>query len=601
MIAPTVIHQPSRTPLGGTVPPNVMPQTAPSPGAPQVYTSVPGNNNLANTIDGVMGALGRVIQNVIDFFKRLFKSNASAPTLPGSTAPATPVNPATGLSQNELMVAQQNGIQANRDNFNLFMQEAQALESSQALGPGSTNSDAIRELQQVLQSWGYAVTPSGQWDGATTEAVLAFKRSNGLGASYRMADGTPGVHPFIDERTKQAMVNKLLAAQNGTTSPSTTTTPPVTPPPAPAQSPVLTPVAPPPPPPPPVAAVPAPPPPPPPPPPIPVGDVTTVPVPPAPAPATPPQTSDTLTADEAKIASENGLLATKSNVEAFLKEAQNLETTKALGPGSQDADLIRELQQLLNSWGYNLPTTGTWTPETTEAVLKYKRENSLTASYQLADNTTAFHPFIDEATKQAMVKRLQSQGSTVPAQPTNTSGAPAVPAQPTNTSGATTVPAPPANTSGATTVTAPPANTSGATTVTAPPANTSGAPAVQNSTPPSTLSPEQQNIASSQNLLAESSNIEAFQREAAELEGMDALGPGSNKTEMIKELQQVLNTFGLKVNQNGLFDAETAAAVLAFKRENNLFARYKMADGSQGIHPFVDEATKQAMIRKLGG
>ena len=43
------------------------------------------------------------------------------------------------------------------------------------------------------------------------------------------------------------------------------------------------------------------------------------------------------------------------------------------------------------------------------------------------------------------------------------------------------------------------------------------------------------------------------------------------------------------------------AAVLAFKKAKNLGATYKLADNTPAFHPFIDEATKQAMIRKLSG
>jgi hypothetical protein len=63
----------------------------------------------------------------------------------------------------------------------------------------------------------------------------------------------------------------------------------------------------------------------------------------------------------------------------------------------------------------------------------------------------------------------------------------------------------------------------------------------------------------------------------------------------------VLNQFGLTVPLTGQFDAATTAAVLSFKQSQGLFASYKQADGTLAVHPFIDEATKQAMIKKLGG
>ncbi|MNT64626.1 putative peptidoglycan binding domain protein [compost metagenome] len=67
----------------------------------------------------------------------------------------------------------------------------------------------MTELQQILAQWGYAVQQNGTFDQATADAVIKFKRDNGVAASYKMADGTPGVHPFVDDATKAVMMKKL--------------------------------------------------------------------------------------------------------------------------------------------------------------------------------------------------------------------------------------------------------------------------------------------------------------------------------------------------------------------------------------------------------
>jgi hypothetical protein len=264
-------------------------------------------------------------------------------------APA-PAPAANQLSADEQKIAQQQGILATRENFDAFMKEAQALEAAKALGPGSVDPQSITELQTLLKQWGYPVNPTGQWDQATTDAVLKFKKENNLPASYKMADGSQGYHPFIDDATKQAMIRKIQGAQ-----------------PAPA------PVAP--------APVPA----------------------PAPAPAA----AGALTADEQKIADQQGIQPTRENFTAFMAEAQAIEATNALGPGTADSKSVTELQTLLKQWGMAVNVSGQWDQATTDAVLKFKHDAGLHASYKLKDGNFAFHPFIDEATKAAMIKKLQ--------------------------------------------------------------------------------------------------------------------------------------------------------------------------------------------------
>ncbi|MEB3329703.1 MAG: peptidoglycan-binding domain-containing protein [Candidatus Sericytochromatia bacterium] len=205
-----------RAPLGGSAPP-------PSPAVPgyAVYSAAPQpavpQNKVANVVDGVIGAIGRVIEGFLNLLKRLFRATqATAPAAlpqpaypsPGALPPGGPPT-VNGLSTQDLALAQQQGILPTRDNLEAFLREAQALEATRALGPGSIEPAAIAQLQQVLQRLGYRVAPSGTWDQATSDAVLTFKRAQGLVASYRLANGLPAVHPFIDEPARQALRKAL--------------------------------------------------------------------------------------------------------------------------------------------------------------------------------------------------------------------------------------------------------------------------------------------------------------------------------------------------------------------------------------------------------
>jgi peptidoglycan hydrolase-like protein with peptidoglycan-binding domain len=128
--------------------------------------------------------------------------------------PATPTVPgaaATGLTAEEQATAQQAGILATPDNFKAFTAAAAALQAEAgAMGPGlNENPEAVNELQQLLKQWGYQVNQTGKFDNDTVAAVLKFKKDNNISYGYVMADGTPGVHPFIDQKTKDVMIKKL--------------------------------------------------------------------------------------------------------------------------------------------------------------------------------------------------------------------------------------------------------------------------------------------------------------------------------------------------------------------------------------------------------
>jgi N-acetyl-anhydromuramyl-L-alanine amidase AmpD len=508
-------------------------------------------------------------------------NNGTAPTAPAPTTPV-PATPAPGtqyqsttpLTAEELAMCQQQGILATPENFKAFITEAQALEGANALGPGSTQTESITELQQLLGGWGYAVTATGQFDQATIDAVTKFKKDNGIAASYKMADGTPGVHPFVDEATKAAMIKKLETATPVVTPPTqyqgptpVTPTPVVTPPTTEGQPPVVTV---------PVNNVPAP---------VPTTPVT--PVPATPAPGTQYQAAP-LAGEELAIAQQQGLLATRENFDAFMKEAQALEAANAIGPGSTQTESISELQQLLAGWGYAVTPTGQFDQATIDAVTKFKRDSGVAATYMMADGTPGVHPFIDEATKAAMIKKLETAAPVVtpPTQyqaPTPVTPAPVVTPPVTNGQ--------------------PPVVT---VSVNGAPVTAPAAPATPVTVPGSQyqavgLSAEEQAIAQQQGIQPSRENFDAFMREAQAIEAERAIGPGSTERDAITELQGLMAGWGYAVAATGVFDAATEAALVKFKQDNGLAASYRLADGSPAYHPFIDAATKAKMVQKLGG
>lgn len=128
---------------------------------------------------------------------------------PPAPVPAPPLRPAE-LTSEEKAIATAVGIPATRGDFDMYVDEMGAVHDQNALGPGCVQPRYVSELQQLLASYGYQVAVTGAFDAATTAAVLKYKRDHGSPFSlWHSADGSIGVHPFIDEATKAALLNTL--------------------------------------------------------------------------------------------------------------------------------------------------------------------------------------------------------------------------------------------------------------------------------------------------------------------------------------------------------------------------------------------------------
>ena len=123
-------------------------------------------------------------------------------------------------------IAQQYGLLPTQQNVQAFLAEVQSYQGT-AIGPDQGTPDQVKQLQTALASLGYAVNPSGKWDTATANAVVDFKKENGIAQSYKMADGSPAVNEYVDEKTANAMVAALKsgwhAGQSSTGTSSSTT------------------------------------------------------------------------------------------------------------------------------------------------------------------------------------------------------------------------------------------------------------------------------------------------------------------------------------------------------------------------------------------
>ncbi|MEB3223890.1 MAG: peptidoglycan-binding domain-containing protein [Candidatus Sericytochromatia bacterium] len=351
---------------------------------------------------GILQVLSDVWTGVVNFFKRLF----------GSAGTNTPAPPAPGgLAGDDATLAAQFGLLADPANVAAFKATLAGVKAQpNVIGPGFVGPDTVGELQQVLTQLGHPVPVTGQFDAKTAEALMSWKTSVGLTENFRFANGRPGTVPFVDARTRAKMI-AVLSGNPAHPGPNGMTTAPVSPPPvAPLPAPLAplpAPVAPPPapvaplpapaaPPPAPVAPLPAP--------------VSPAPL-PTPAPVTPTSpaaTSTQLTADEAKVAQEAGIKATKDNVAKFLAAAAALELELGIvGPGLNDTrDTMLEVQQVLNQFGARLQLTGSFDAATVEAMLAFKKAQGLVQDYVMADGTPGVHPYVDGRTKAHLIKLL---------------------------------------------------------------------------------------------------------------------------------------------------------------------------------------------------
>lgn len=468
-----VSTRPVGYPIGGSVAPQ-----APAPVMTAQPTPVAANMAPAPTVTvaGVLDTVKSLLSGLFNFFKGLFSKLSTGPitpVTPGPTPGTTPGTTPTGESDAEL--AARFGLlntPENVANFRTTLARQQAEVG--VLAPGSTNTASVKELQMLLSAWGFNAPATGQFDATTAEAVMAWKAANGLTENFQFADGRPGVTPLVDLRARDKMVQLLT----GTTSPGTGTTSP--------------------------------------------------------------GTGSQLSAADQALADANGLLATPANLEAYKTAIANASgEANVVGPDRGAPEAVSEIQDVLRQLGFSVTVTGQFDAATAEAVMSFKRTHGLTESYQLADGSPGVTPYVTAATVDKLVQAFNE--------------APAQQQQ-------------------------------------------------QAQAAPGALTPEQQAIAQQAGIQATAQNIEAFKQAAAALEAQQAMGPGVQETpEAVGELQQLLTSWGYAAPTTGKFDQATVEAVLKFKRDNGLTEAYLMADGTPGVHPFIDQRTKDAMIAKLSG
>ncbi len=247
-------------------------------------------------------------------------------------------------------IAKAYNLLPTKDNVNAFLAEARSYEQNGTLGPGSPNAAAVTELQGALKNWGFSVTVNGSFDNATGEAIKAFKKANGLHQTYKSTDGSWAVNEYLDNATLAKIQQLLNSGQ----------TPPTTPP--------------------------------------------------ATQPTTPPPATTTQpgSINYAAIATQYKLENSETNVKAFLAEVREYANNGTLGPDYPNAEDIAELQNIFKSWGYAVTPTGNWDAATSQAIMKFKVDNSLHQSYKSTDGNWAVNEYADPQTLAKISAKLGS-------------------------------------------------------------------------------------------------------------------------------------------------------------------------------------------------
>ncbi|HBN07179.1 MAG TPA: hypothetical protein DD435_00550, partial [Cyanobacteria bacterium UBA8530] len=254
--------------------------------SPSSSTSLPLTSSAKPQRTGIAAlTLGDIWDGIAGFFKRTFQLVRNF--IGNRLAEPKP------LDQENAAIAQAYCLLPSNENVQAFLDEVQSYEKQGAIGPGAPT-DSVKSLQDSLKQLGYNILVNGNFDQATTSAVLDFKSRNGIHQNYVMADGKVAVNEYADSATLKLLQQKLVIEK------------PVTPQPV-ITPPVLTP----------------------------------------PITASRPPLDQTLLRGNEAIIKQYNLFPSKENVDAFLAETQAYKTNGSLGPGMEAPADIKEMQTIL--------------------------------------------------------------------------------------------------------------------------------------------------------------------------------------------------------------------------------------------------------------
>lgn len=287
----------------------------------------------------ILGGIQHFFQSIASFFVGLW----------GKITHKTQQPTAQPVDADTQKLASQYNLLPTKANVDAFVAEVQSYSQPgpngyQMLGPGSSDTQAITQIQQALKSWGYPANVTGQYDAATQQAVKAFKKDNGLHQNYQMSDGSWAINEYLDYQTAQAMQKK---ASGGSATPANPTPP-----------------------------------------------------------ATSGGTSNG-TVNWQAIATQYKLYSSQDNVNAFLAEVKTYQTKDAngfqpLGPGSTDSASITQVQNALSKVGFQVAASGQWDATTQQAIMSFKTKYGIHQSYRGADGNWAVNEYADAQTLQKL-------------------------------------------------------------------------------------------------------------------------------------------------------------------------------------------------------
>lgn len=104
----------------------------------------------------------------------------------------------------------QNPALREKASMEATVREAARLQGS-SIGPEVGSREARQLVQQYLDALGYTVPLTGAFDEATLNAVLDFKRKNGIAAGFKDDKGQPVYTPYVDGRTADALLSAIQA------------------------------------------------------------------------------------------------------------------------------------------------------------------------------------------------------------------------------------------------------------------------------------------------------------------------------------------------------------------------------------------------------
>lgn len=166
-------------------------------GKPQVG---PDGNPVSPTADAVV------------HFKRLAGINQGYNVMGPNGKPVPDVNEYVDTRTRESMIVALRLLQdpnvRQQASMEAAVREAARLQKG-SIGPEVGSKDARVLVERYLDGLGYNLSIDGTFDKATTDAIIDFKKKNGIAASYKDDKGQPVYTPYVDGRTADALYNAI--------------------------------------------------------------------------------------------------------------------------------------------------------------------------------------------------------------------------------------------------------------------------------------------------------------------------------------------------------------------------------------------------------